>query len=239
MAEPVLALTYIYEDDFLFIVEKPCNTHSVGVKNTKSEVPSIGEILAEKYNNIGENPLEGGLINRLDYETSGLMIGAKDSKTHKALREMIQRGAIYKKYLALVEAELDTDETVQGWIGSRHRGSKKVTLWTKKPKQERALPATTYIKPMRKIYSTSNTIATLVEVEAHTARRHQVRVSCAAINVPLVGDSLYGSKTELSDWQISLDDKNQRKFLLHASYVKFLHPTIRDCEVECTSELKI
>jgi 23S rRNA-/tRNA-specific pseudouridylate synthase len=214
-----------YEDEFLFVVTKPFNLHSVGIDLVNGTGDSMGELLAKKYGSAGLNPLEGGLINRLDYETSGLMIGAKDTKTYELLREMIQQGEIHKKYLALVEGELEEGAIVEGWIGPRHRGSKKVTFWDKKPKGVRALEATTKVIPIKKILSIDGEAATLVEVEAHVARRHQVRVSCAEIGAPLVGDALYGSKKELAGWRDCLKVEGELPaFFLHAWKVSFKHP---------------
>lgn len=218
---------------------KSVNTHSVGSSSSGSLEPAIGELLADKFNNVGPNPLEGGLINRLDYETSGLMIGAKDTKTYERLREMIQQGEIHKKYLALIEGEVGEDATVEGWIGPRHRGSKKVTFWEKKPKGVRALEATTKIIPIKKIVSKEGEAATLVEVEAHVARRHQVRVSCAEIGAPLIGDVLYGSKKELVGWRESLKIEGELPaFFLHAWKVSFKHPvTGKVVELESRAEI--
>ena len=104
---------------------------------------------------------------------------------------------------------------MHSWIGSPHRRAQKMRSY--ESPHERSLEATTAIAPIRAHPSHAMTLA---RASCSTARRHQIRVHCAAIGHPLTGDALYGSAEQLR----IAGDRANRKFFLHASTAQFTHP---------------
>lgn len=194
--------------------------HSVRLAH--SETCSAAAQLLEKdpaRAKVSTRPDDAGLVNRLDQGTSGILLAAKTRSVWLKLREMIQEGAIQKTYLALVEGELAADNEVENYIGSPNRGASKVRVYEKKPpKKQRALPAQTKFHPL---LLDARRQATMLEVSAPSARRHQIRAHAAYLGHPLVGDTLYGSSRLLRD---ILPGLTLPSFLLHAASVEFRHP---------------
>jgi len=202
------------------LINKPAEIHSVKLSN--SEAPSIAEILLDKNpdcSKISQRPEDAGLINRLDFETSGILIAAKKKKTWNKLRQMIQDGKIKKGYIALLEGRLPESISIDNFIGSPNRGASKVRVYKKRPySTSRVLQAQSILAPLEYLKEIDCTIA---EISAPTARRHQVRAHSASIGHPLVGDKLYGSNRELSQL---LKREGLPPFFLHALWLELQHP---------------
>lgn len=226
-----IAIKFLYEDNDLFIVEKPWGLHSVEVKGG-------GESLAGKLLQIypelahaSEKEGDAGLVHRLDFDTSGLLIGAKSRSVWMSLHEQLQGGGIEKSYKVLLSGKLAEALTISSFIGSPYRGGKKVRVYPDLSSMRgkvRALWGETKIEPVQ-VDALGNTEAI---VTASPARRHQVRVHSAYSGFPLVGDSLYGAKDQLCDLYME-----ERTFFLHCSYLSFLHPTTCN-KVVFTSDLQ-
>lgn len=162
-----------------------------GALNKPSLIHSTGKDSVEEW--LGDR---GKLVQRLDFETSGVMLFEKTP----CLKDLIRKKLILKTYLCLIEGKLSKPISVEGYLGSRYRGSKKVSY--SKTKKDRFRPFETKITPVEIIGENS-----LVRAETTTGLRHQVRISCASAGHPLVGDSLYGG------------DKSLYPFFLHAESV--------------------
>lgn len=220
----------LYEDDDLLIVNKPCGIHSV--EQRESDCASVAAALASylpSLRTVSRDPLESGLVQRLDFETSGALIAAKNSSVWQRLRELLQEGEIKKHYLLLVEGIMTRSAEVSTLLGSRYRHSKKVSLLDEHSGSSgsritnirSALPAETNFQPL---WSSADLHVTLLEARAPTARRHQIRAHAAHLGHPLLGDELYGSKRALAAVLGDQRPPGVPGFFLHAERVEFLHP---------------
>lgn len=211
---------FLLQDQHLFAVYKPANYHSVS--NTKSDEVTIASWLLAQIPElacVSERPGDAGLVNRLDYETSGIMLGAKTKDCWFKLRKMIQNGEIEKSYRVLVEGQFPVGPVkIRNYIGSDSRSAKKVKILKSLPKnKKRFLLAESEFSLVE--YDAKNDLS-WVSVRAHTARRHQVRAHAAFLGYPLVGDLLYGSLREGFNYKIGPCPS----FCLIADTVEFKHP---------------
>ncbi len=216
-------LQFVYEDDDIFVINKPSGIHSVALE--KSSANCLATLLLQKYPTLaGAAPKAGdaGLVQRLDFETSGLIVGAKSREIWEKLAIMLQQGKVKKSYLALVEGILARPQKVSGMIGAAKRRAKKVRVYKDK-NVKRSLEANTSYRPVR-IFRAQE--CTLVRALAPTARRHQIRAHAASIEHPLIGDALYGSKRTLASIHKILAGApvEGQHFLLHAATLEFPHP---------------
>ena len=214
-----VSCTVIYEDEHILVINKPALIHSVS--QAKSDSPSVASWLRGTYPGIEMASLDkddGGLVQRLDFETSGIIIAARTRKSWEALRLQMEEGKIEKSYSVLLEGLTEKAFEVRSWIGSRYRGSKKVTVYT--TQEKRSLPAVTQFKLVRHLPDKN---CSLVIASAGAARRHQVRAHASHAGHPLVGDKLYGGAGELAD-RLERSDLEAPPFYLHAKSVQLKHP---------------
>ena len=225
-------VSIIYEDAKILVLSKPSGMHSAMTMESRDNSVSqfISTILPDA-STISDNALDNGLINRLDYQTSGLLIAAKSRESWLALREIQSSGKMEKGYLALVEGHFPAQQGVSSWIGSPYRHAKKVHVYISKPgKKARALAAESnftlikYIKEMD---------ASLVQAVLHTGRRHQIRAHASFLKHPLIGDTLYASSRTMHDiFHNQLDESGSLpEFFLHASSMIFPHPLASSAKV--------
>ena len=213
-------LHFLYDDGDIFALDKPAGIHSVMQRS--SHHPSIAEaLLIERPTLAAAAPTreDAGLVNRLDHDTSGILLGATTKNCWQSFSKLLKASGIKKEYLVILEGTLTNPSTIRGWIGSPYRRGSKVRVYDAMPPPSvRALAATTTVYPL---YFDSATDTTLARVDCAVARRHQVRAHCAAMGFPLLGDSLYGATRTLS---VVAPPDEQRLFFLHAGVVDFLHP---------------
>jgi 23S rRNA pseudouridine1911/1915/1917 synthase len=210
LAEPV-EFDVAYEDDALLVVDKPAGLvvhpaagHWTG---TLSQGLQARGIAAER----------GGIVHRLDRDTSGLLLAAKDDATLRTMQDELRERRIEREYLALVEGRPPARSgTIDAAIGRDRRDRTRHSTDTDAPREavthfsiERALPRTT-----------------LLRVRLETGRTHQIRVHLEAIGHPVVGDPEYGGQVTLG---------LERQFL-HAARLAFDHPATGE-RVEVTSPL--
>jgi len=213
-------LPILFEDDHLLVINKPSGVHSV--MSAKSSEPSVAKLLTEKYAAIihaSLKPEDGGLVNRLDCLTSGILLAAKTRDSWLKLKNLLSRGGVKKTYLTLLEGKPPGPQIkVQSFIGTPHRRAKKVKVYKQRPtKSQRALPAcsTFHILAYNRKLGVS-----LCRVELQTGRRHQIRAQAAFIGHPLLGDRLYGSLRSLQ----KTVHPSAPAFFLHAESMSFTHP---------------
>ncbi|WKZ57799.1 MAG: pseudouridine synthase [Bdellovibrionota bacterium] len=217
-------LQILYEDSAVLVLDKPACLHSVSQADSNESLAKALERYFPSLKGVGGRTGEAGLIQRLDYETSGVIIAAKDQATWRYLREELKCGQIQKCYLAVLEGTLSMPRTVRSFLGPRHRGSRKVSCWERKPKGVRALEGETVFSPLGNWKGCS-----VVRVSASVARRHQVRAHAALIEHPLVGDVLYGSTTALRNVFAA---EEVPPFFLHAEQVAFRLPAGKWTQVQ-------
>lgn len=148
-----------------------------------------------------------GIVHRLDKDTSGLLIIAKNDNAHRILSENLKERNIKRVYMALVHGVLSNDEgTINAPIGRHGTDRKKMAVTQKNSKE-----AITHYKVLDRYNN-----YTLIEVKLETGRTHQIRVHMAHINHPVVGDPVYSKGKN----EFGLD-----KQMLHAYKLGFLHPS--------------
>jgi 23S rRNA pseudouridine1911/1915/1917 synthase len=186
-----LAIEVLLERNGYVVVDKPAGIPSHPLR--KGELGTLAGALVSRYpemRGIGYRNREPGILHRLDTDTSGVMLAARDQATFQALRGQLQAAEIEKKYLArcvgVVAAPLVIDSPIAN--DPRDRRKVRACLDPREIKRLHAQPARTEV-----LTSTSAEHGSLVELRANNARRHQIRAHLAFIGHPLLGDSLYGS----------------------------------------------
>lgn len=199
-----IALEIIFEDEFLLVVNKPPGmlVHpTVGVRSG-TLLNALSHHLNPTSESCGSNALNrAGLIHRLDKDTSGLLVVAKEKRTHRILASHFQRKLVEKKYFAVVDGR---PENREGTINLPIGRSEEERIWRV---DETGKPAITNFQIV-----SSNGEASLLELEPVTGRTNQLRIHLAAMGTPIVGDVKYGG----SDFV---------RLCLHSCLLKFKHPT--------------
>ena len=188
--DPDLSLDVLVENVGYVVVAKPAGVPSHPLK--EGEVGTLAGALVAHYpemRDVGYSKREPGILHRLDNDTSGVMLAARDQATFDALRQQLQAGEIEKRYLARCQGIVPAPMIIDTPIANDPRDSRRVRACTdpREIKRLGAQPATTEI-----LTSTPAEHGSLIEVRANHARRHQIRVHLASIGHPLLGDPLYG-----------------------------------------------
>ena len=219
-------LEILYEDNDIFVINKPAMLYSVMLKEDENQ-SSLAKILLQDnpwLALVSNKKEDAGLLQRLDFETSGCILGAKNAKVWQILFNKLKAGEIHKTYLAMVEGSFKEKVHLETFLGSKGRHSQKVQI-IRNPRQARTLPASSDFFPYS--YNEKENIS-LVLAKVPTARRHQIRAHLSYLGYPLLGDTLYGSRKSFSF------DQN-RKFFLHAMLLEFPHPiTKNELKIEST-----
>src|SRR6266446_2355126 len=227
-AEPEsIPLDVVYEDNDLLIVNKPAgmSVHA-GAGNSRGTL--VNALLGRGQNlsrgGSQTNTLRPGIVHRLDKQTSGLILIAKNDYSHAKLAESFRTRAVKKTYIALVEGKL---EKIAGKIdfpiGRDPVHRTRMKAFTQHSGQHHR----NSIGRMREALTEWRKLAefaavTLLEVQLHTGRTHQIRVHFSAVKHPLVGDSLYGAAAKLNVGNIELPALTRQ--FLHAAKLGFPHP---------------
>lgn len=201
-----IPLDIIYEDNDIIVVNKPKGmvVHPANGNPDGTLVNAILAICKNSLSGIG-GELRPGIVHRLDKDTSGLIIVAKNDKAHINMSEQIKDRKVKKTYIALVRGNVPEEEaTINMPIGRSTKDRKKMAV-TKSGKQ-----AITHFKVLKR-YSKY----TLLEIKIETGRTHQIRVHMAEIGYPVVGDTVY------SNGKNEFGVEGQ---MLHAYKLEFAHP---------------
>ncbi len=186
-------ISVIYEDENFIGLSKPAGmlVHKTA-KNEQEE--TVADWLLAHYpevKNVGDAPqIRPGLVHRLDKETSGVLVVAKNQKTFEYLKNLFQEHKIVKIYVALVHGKLEGSGVIDTPIGLKP-GTVRRSIRTKNMKMVKE--AVTEYKVLKN-FEKDGEFFTLVELIPKTGRTHQLRVHLASIHHPVVGDALYGPK---------------------------------------------
>lgn len=188
--DPDLDLTVLSETGDYVIVDKPAGVPSHPLQ--EGEVGTLAGALVARYpemRDVGYSKREPGLVHRLDIDTSGVVLAARNPEAFERLHDDLRAGKIQKRYLARCVGDVAVPQVVDTPIASDPRDRRRVRVCTdlREIKRLGAQAAVTEI-----MNSTSAPHGSLVEVRANHARRHQIRAHLASIGHPLLGDVLYG-----------------------------------------------
>jgi 23S rRNA pseudouridine1911/1915/1917 synthase len=235
MAEDI-PLDIVFEDDDLAVINKPAGMMVHAGSGATDEARNRGTLVNAALHHFQTlsstgGDLRPGIVHRLDKQTSGLIIVAKNDITHLRLSEMFSSRRMRKTYVALVHGSVERDTGTINEPISRDT-VRRTRMTTRRTAEGRT--AISHYKVLRRIDSRFGRF-TLIAVRIETGRTHQIRVHMSSIGHPVVGDTLYGAPAEialatptvtrrsraraLSEERTSLD----RNFL-HAAELEFDHP---------------
>jgi len=216
-----IPLDVLYEDEDVIAINKPAGmTVHAGAGNLSGTLVNAllgrGQALSQSG-----DPLRPGIVHRLDKETSGVILVAKNDAAHAKLGEAFRRRAVKKTYIALVQGRLKEksgrielpigrDPVRRTRMSAQHRSWRRAAIAN--PREAR-----TDWRSLATIGST-----TLLEVQLHTGRTHQIRVHFSALKHPVVGDTLYGAAAQLREGKTTLPGLGRN--FLHAAKLGFAQP---------------
>ena len=236
-----IPLHIVFEDPDLAVVDKPAGmmVHAGSGQNddARGRGTLVNALLFHfKSLSTTGGELRPGIVHRLDKDTSGLIIVAKNDRTHAALANLFSNRSIRKTYVALVQGHVERPKgTINAAVG---RDPVRRTRMTAQP-QENARSAVSHYEVVRRINTRFGKF-TLVRVRIETGRTHQIRVHMASIGHPVVGDTLYGASSQITD-QVAAQAAPSRaarrnaqperlklgRNFLHAAELEFTHPISR------------
>lgn len=212
-----IPLDILYEDDDVLAVNKPAGmTVHAGAGNLHGTLVNALLGRGQPLSQSGD-PLRPGIVHRLDKETSGIVLVAKNDFAHARLSEAFRQRAIQKIYVALVQGEMK-EERGRIELSIARDPNRRTRMTAKRADQlPNARPARTDWRVLCRIDATS-----LLEAQLHTGRTHQIRVHFAALRHPVVGDTLYGASGQLHVGRATLPSLGRN--FLHAARISFAQP---------------
>ena len=201
-----IPLDIIYEDEYLLVVNKPSGM--VVHPGNGNYNHTLVNALMYHCNNLSSvnGSVRPGIVHRIDADTSGLLLVAKNDMVHNDLAKQISEKSVVRKYICLVHGIINEDSaTIDAPIGRDKRNRKKMCVTGDNSKDS--------VTNIRVLERYSN--ATLIECILETGRTHQIRVHMEYINHPVVNDPVYGYNR--------VDDKEFGQ-MLHAKEIGFVHP---------------
>lgn len=203
-----LPITIVYEDDAIVVVNKASGMVVHPSKNHDSGTLVNALLYHCKHLSSGTGEVRPGIVHRIDKDTSGLLVVAKNNEAHQHLSQQLQEHTITREYVALVHGVIPHET---GTINAPLARDKHDRLkWSV---QEGGKHAVTHFKVLERFDN-----KTLVSLALETGRTHQIRVHMQFINHELVGDPLYSRHN---------DDKTYGQYL-HAKTLGFIHPTTQE-----------
>ncbi len=207
-----IPIDILYEDDDLLIVNKPQGmvVHPAPGNYSGTLVNAL-MFTAERLSSIN-GVIRPGIVHRIDKDTSGLLMVAKNDKAHEWLAKQLKEKTTIREYMAIVNGVFHKDEgTINQPLGRHPQDRKKIAIM-----KDGRHAVTHYEVVTRYKYHT------LIRVRLETGRTHQIRVHMASIGHPLLGDLVYGVKSE------RVKHEGQA---LHAQKIGFIHPTTLELKV--------
>ena len=229
-------INIIYEDKNLLAVDKPAGIvvfpaapsgepRSTSIeRESKSKEKTLIDLLLEIEAGLRKagKPPRYGIVHRLDKDTSGILLVAKNSEILDFLQKQFKNGEVTKKYLALLVGNLKEDRgTIETLIGRSPKNRKKQKVYLPyEPKAGGKRIATTEYKALERYEG-----YTLAEVRPKTGRKHQIRTHLAYLGHPIAGDKVYGFKNQACP-------KNLKRQFLHASDIEITMPDKKRMEFQ-------
>ena len=231
-------LNIIFEDEDLIVINKPPNLvmHPAPGNESGTLVNALMHYTNNQLSNLDDNA-RPGIVHRLDKDTSGILVVAKNNNVHINLAKQFKEHTISRRYKAIVWGTPD-NQSIEGYIERNRKNRKKMSLNNKGFGK--------YSKTDIKLEKTFG-IASLVDCHLHTGRTHQIRLHLTSKNSPIIGDKIYG-KSKIN--QFGKDKNTFNKFMilknferqaLHAYHLGFDHPTSKkrmDFDIEIPEDFK-
>ena len=231
-------LNIIFEDKDLIVINKPPNLvmHPAPGNESGTLVNALRHYTNNQLSNLDDNS-RPGIVHRLDKDTSGILVVAKNNNVHINLAKQFKEHTISRRYKAIVWGTPD-NQSIEGYIERNRKNRKKMSLNNKGFGK--------YSKTDIKLEKTFG-IASLVDCHLHTGRTHQIRLHLTSKNSPIIGDKIYG-KSKIN--QFGKDKNTFNKFMilknferqaLHAYHLGFDHPTSKkrmDFDIEIPEDFK-
>lgn len=204
-----IPISILYEDQDVIVVNKPKGmvVHPANGNPDGTLVNAIMAICKESLSGIG-GEIRPGIVHRLDKNTSGAIIIAKNDATHIALSKMLKEHQIEKTYIALVRGIVKENEATINMPIARSNTDRKKMAVARNGKE-----AITHFKVLERFYEQD---VTLLEIKIETGRTHQIRVHLSYIGYPVLGDDVYSNGK--NQWGIQGQ-------CLHAKSIRFKHPS--------------
>jgi 23S rRNA pseudouridine1911/1915/1917 synthase len=216
-----IPLKVLYEDRHLIVVDKPAGlvVHP-GAGNYSGTLVNALLHRCPDLAGIG-GVLRPGIVHRLDKDTSGVLVAAKDDLAHRFLAEQFKKHTAKRKYVGIVFGQLPEEGQIAASIGRHPTQRKKMSARPRKGREAR-----THWRVLERFRSFN-----LAEFRLETGRTHQIRVHLSSLGHPILGDPLYGGRSRLTSIEpLALRQGLQklRRQALHAACLGFVHPVTKE-----------
>ena len=224
LSDPPQAVEFeiLHEDDDIFVINKPANlvVHPAAGHEDGTLVNGLLNIDQQL-----EQLPRAGIVHRLDKDTTGVMVVARNLRAHHYLVDQIQQRLVKREYIAITQGVVTAGRTIETFMARHPVNRKKMSV------QEKGKHAVTHFQAAKKFPYHS-----LIDVQLETGRTHQIRVHLAHIKYPLLGDPLYGGRERIPsgiDVELAQIIRGFGRQALHARRLSFVHPqTGEDCQFE-------